>query len=203
MKTIVITGSQTGMGWATRKLLERTGVRVIGVSDTGDAEVIADLSTEAGVEEAVARIEALSDGPIDGVFANAGVDSENAPLVFGLNYFGIVRMLDAKAASQRWAGSGMNVLAPGVVMTQLIERDMLDPRKAAGIKALPMPLGSFPGPENVASLVRFLLVDDARFIVGQYLIIEGGTEVALRGHDLPRSWDIAMEEFRTLLLRAS
>ena len=42
----------------------------------------------------------------------------------------------------------MNVLAPGVVMTQLIEHDMQDPRKAAGIKSLPMPLGRFARPEN-------------------------------------------------------
>jgi NAD(P)-dependent dehydrogenase (short-subunit alcohol dehydrogenase family) len=271
VKTIVITGSQTGMGWATRELLERTGVRVIGVSDKGDAEVIADLSTEAGVDEAVARVDALSNGAIDGVFANAGVDSENAPLVFGLNYFGIVRMLQAlrpslarsgdgrvvvnasnsvvitpgipqdvvdalladdraramtliaartqwtyqaskaaitrwvrkQAPSQPWAGSGisMNVLAPGVVMTQLIEHDMQDPRKAAGIKALPMPLGCFAGPENVAPLVKFLLVDDSRFIVGQYLVIDGGTEAAWRGHESPKSWDISMEEFRSQLTR--
>lgn len=273
MKTIVVTGSQTGMGWATRTLLERSGVRVIGVSDKGDAEVIADLSTEAGVDEAVARVEALSDGPIDGVFANAGVDSENAPLVFGLNYFGIVRMLQAlrpslarsgdgrvvvnasnsvvitpgipqnvvdalldgdrdkaltliatqaqwtyqvskaaitrwvrtQATSHAWAGSGisMNLLAPGVVMTQLLEHDMQDPRKAAGIKSLPMPLGRFARPEDVAPLVKFLLVDDSRFIVGQYLVIDGGTEAAWRGQETPRTWDISMEEFRAQLKRPS
>jgi len=271
MKTIVVTGSQTGMGWATRVLLERSGVRVIGVSDTGDAEVIADLSTEAGVDHAVARIEALAGGPVDGVFANAGVDNENAPLVFGLNYFGVVRLLQAlrpslaqsgdgrvvvnasnsvvitpgipqdvvdalladdraaalrliaaqphwtyqasktaitrwvrsHAVSASWAGSGisMNVLAPGVVLTPLIERDMQDPRKASGIRALPAPLGRFPGPENVAPLVRFLLVDDSRFIVGQYLIIDGGTEATWRGHESPRPWDIATDAFRALMQR--
>ena len=64
MKTIVITGSQTGMGLATRTLLERSGVRVIGVSDKGDAEVIADLSTEAGAEGLVAATLAAL-GPVD------------------------------------------------------------------------------------------------------------------------------------------
>lgn len=269
MKTIVVTGSQTGMGYATRQLLEASGVRVIGVSNVGDAEVIADLSTDAGVDDAIAGIGALSAGRIDGVFANAGVDSEDAPLVFGLNYFGIVRMLEAlqpalarsgdgrvvvnasnsvvitpgipqeavdalladdrvkalaliaahptstyqvskaaitrwvrtHAASPRWAGQGisMNLLAPGVVMTELIERDMKDSRKAAGIQALPRPLGRVPGPENIAPLVKFLLVDDARFIVGQFLVIDGGAEATWRGRDSPRPWEIGVEEFRHLL----
>jgi NAD(P)-dependent dehydrogenase (short-subunit alcohol dehydrogenase family) len=273
MKTIVITGSQTGMGYATRQLLEAVGVRVIGVSNVGDAEVIADLSTDDGVDDAIAGIEAMSQGQIDGVFANAGVDSENARLVFGLNYFGIVRMLEtlrpslarsgegrvvvnasnsvvitpgipqdvvdalvsndrlkaialiaaqpqwtyqvSKAAitrwvrthatSPQWAGSGisMNVLAPGVVMTALIGHDLKDPRKAAGIQGLPKPLGSVPGPQHIAPLVKFLLVEDARFIVGQFLIIDGGTEAAWRGADAPRPWDITTEEFGRLLRRSS
>jgi NADP-dependent 3-hydroxy acid dehydrogenase YdfG len=36
MKTIVITGSQTGMGYATRRLIETSGVRVIWVSNVVD-----------------------------------------------------------------------------------------------------------------------------------------------------------------------
>ena len=271
LKTIVITGSQTGMGYATRQLLETCGVRVIGVSNVGNAEVIADLSTDAGVDDAFAGIEALTAGRVDGVFANAGVDSENAPLTFGLNYFGIVRLLEAlrpslarsgdgrvvvnasnsvvvtpaipqevvdallagdrpralaliagtpqvtyqvskaaiaqwvrtQATSPRWAGSGisMNAIAPGVVMTELLEEVIKDPAKAAAIQALPQPLGQWPGPQHIAPLVKFLLVDDARFMVGQFLVIDGGTEATWRGPDAPRLWDIPIEEFMQLLER--
>ena len=110
MRTIVITGSQTGMGYATRRLLETSGVRVIGVSNVGDAEVVADLSTEAGVDGAIAGIEALSQGRLGGVFANAGADSEHAPLTFGLNYFGIVRLLEALRPSLARSGDGRVVV---------------------------------------------------------------------------------------------
>lgn len=117
----------------------------------------------------------------------------------------ITRWVRTHAASPRWAGQGisMNLLAPGVVMTELIERDMKDPRKAAGIHALPRPLGRVPGPESIAPLVKFLLVDDARFIVGQFLVIDGGVEAAWRGQDAPRAWEIGVEEFRRLLGRPS
>lgn len=264
-RTIVITGSSSGMGLTSRTLLEQSGARIIGVSKTPGEEVTADLSTDQGVDAAVAEIIRLCDGKLDGVFANAGVDSENSDLVFGLNYFGVIRLLEklrpllAESADARvlinasnsvvitpgipegpveallrfdraaakeaiaatpkwtyqtsktaisrwarkaapgndWAGSGisMNILAPGAVMTALLEKDMQDPRKAAGINSLPKPLGELPKPENVASLVKFLLMDDSRFIVGQYLIIDGGTEVTWKHADYPSTWNITAEEY--------
>jgi len=270
-RTIVITGSQTGMGYISRLLLEKHGVRVIGVANTAGAEVFADLSTSEGIDNAVKEIIRLSDGHIDGVFANAGVDGENAELVFGLNYFGIIQMLSSlqpflkkslhgrvlinasnsvvitpgipndvvdallrlekenalaliqkspqwtyqvskvaitkwarqNAHKLEWAGSNisMNIIAPGVVLTALIEHDMKDPRKAAGINMLPKPLGEIPKPENIAPLIKFLLVDDSRFIVGQYIVIDGGTEVALRGNDFPQTWNISMDDFKKLMVK--
>jgi NAD(P)-dependent dehydrogenase (short-subunit alcohol dehydrogenase family) len=266
MKTFVVTGSTSGMGLASRKLLEKNGVKVIGVSNTPGEEVTADLSTEAGVDHAVSEIIRLSEGNLDGVFANAGVDSENAELVFGLNYFGVIRLLEQlqpylkesgngrvlinasnsvvitpsipldvvgallafdkekayslvkqapqwtyqvskvaitkwarrAAVKEHWAGSkiSMNILAPGVVMTPLIEHDMQDPRKAAGINMLPKPLGEIPKPEDIAPLVKFLLMDDSGFIVGQYIIIDGGTEASWKGDEYPATWNISIEDFR-------
>jgi NAD(P)-dependent dehydrogenase (short-subunit alcohol dehydrogenase family) len=264
-KTIVITGSQSGMGLATRKYLEQCGVKVIGVSNTDDAEIQADLSTDEGVDFAVQQMVKLSNGKIDGVFANAGVGGENAPLVFGLNYFGIVRMLTAlqpylknaqngrivinasnsvvitpgipnevvdaltemnadkayelikknpfwtyqvsktaitkwvrqNAFKSEWAGSNisMNCIAPGVVLTPMIEHDLKDPIKAEGINKLPRPLGDFCKPENIAPLVKFLLIDDSRFIIGQYIVIDGGAEVTWRGNDHPKTWDLNIADF--------
>ena len=46
-RTIAVTGSASGMGAATRAVLEADGQRVIGV-DLRDAEVVADLSTAEG-----------------------------------------------------------------------------------------------------------------------------------------------------------
>lgn len=265
-RTIVITGSSTGMGLASRKLLEKNDARIIGVSNTPGEEVTADLSTNDGVDYAVREIIRLCEGKLDGVFANAGVDNENAELVFGLNYFGIIRFLEqlqpylkktnngrvlinasnsvvitpaipgevvdallaldkerayslvkqtphwtyqiSKVAitkwarktsvGENWAGSkiSMNILAPGLVLTTLIDHDMKDPRKAAGINKLPKPLGEIPKPEDIAPLVKFLLLDDSRFIVGQYIIIDGGTEAAWKSNDYPTTWNISLDDFR-------
>ena len=52
MGTIAISGSASGIGAATRRMLEDDGHTVIGI-DLRDAEVTADLSTDDGREAAV------------------------------------------------------------------------------------------------------------------------------------------------------
>ena len=60
-RTTVVTGSASGMGAATRELLEADGQRVIGV-DLRDAEVVADLATPEGRAAAVAEVTELAGG---------------------------------------------------------------------------------------------------------------------------------------------
>ncbi|XWK88809.1 MAG: SDR family oxidoreductase [Phormidium sp.] len=94
MSNIVITGSQSGMGWVMRQYLESQNYRIIGVDLPGKgAEVEGDLSSVEGCQAAVQRVLDLCGGNLSGVVANAGVDSNDAPLVFGVNYFGVVDFL--------------------------------------------------------------------------------------------------------------
>lgn len=89
-RTYVVTGSASGIGAATRAMLEAEGHAVIGV-DLHDAEVVGDLATEAG-RAAVASIDHAN-----AVIACAGVSGANAPpeLVVRLNYFGAVATVEA------------------------------------------------------------------------------------------------------------
>jgi NAD(P)-dependent dehydrogenase (short-subunit alcohol dehydrogenase family) len=89
-RTCVVTGSASGIGAATARRLREAGDRVIGC-DLHDAEVIADLATEAGraaLTESVAR---LCGGALDAVIANAG--GGPAETMLQLNFFGAVATL--------------------------------------------------------------------------------------------------------------
>ena len=55
MRTIAISGSASGIGAATRAMLEAAGDTVIGI-DLRDAEVTADLSTDGGRANAVEAV---------------------------------------------------------------------------------------------------------------------------------------------------
>lgn len=102
-RTILVTGSASGMGAATATRLAAHGNRVIGL-DLRDADIIADLCTVEGRAHAVAETIRLSGGKLDGVVACAGLASAHAPdKMIGVNYFGTVAVLeglrDALAAS--------------------------------------------------------------------------------------------------------
>jgi len=265
-KQIAITGSQSGMGLAFRLLLEKTGYNVIGIDLPGKgAEVEGDLSNKQDRIRVVRDIIDTCNGKLDGMIANAGVDNSNVRLVFELNYFGVIELLEglqgalaangnsrvlitasnsvvitpgipekpvadllnlnletaisslgeahsvayqvsklavvrwmrSHAATSRWAGNGitMNAIAPGAVLTPLLEKDLSDPQKGPMIQALPRPLGEFARPEDVAGLVKFLISEEARFIVGQLIVIDGGMEAIWREKDWPAVWNITVDEF--------
>jgi NAD(P)-dependent dehydrogenase (short-subunit alcohol dehydrogenase family) len=80
------------MGAATRAALEADGQRVIGV-DRHDADVVADLGTEAGRADAIAAVIDLCGGALDGLVTWAGIPglttARGGDLV-AVNYFGTV-----------------------------------------------------------------------------------------------------------------
>jgi 3-oxoacyl-[acyl-carrier protein] reductase len=64
-----------------------------------------------------------------------------------------------------------NVVVPGYVTTQLTE---VLPEEARGTMLENTPLGRLGDPEDVAGAVRFLCSEDARFITGAVLRVDGG-----------------------------
>lgn len=95
-RTIVVTGSASGMGAATLKRLVANGDRVIGV-DLHDADVVADLGTPEGRQSAVEAIQELSQGVLDGLVTFAGkggLPNRAGSLLVAVNYFGTVKLLE-------------------------------------------------------------------------------------------------------------
>jgi len=64
-----------------------------------------------------------------------------------------------------------NVVVPGYVKTQLT--DVL-PEEATGAMLENTPLGRLGDPEDVAGAVRFLCSDEAGFVTGAVLLVDGG-----------------------------
>src|SRR5262245_34531706 len=64
-----------------------------------------------------------------------------------------------------------NVVAPGYVTTRLT--DVL-PEEATETMLANTPLGRLGDPEDVAHAVRFLCSDEAAFITGEVMLVDGG-----------------------------
>lgn len=145
-RTVVVTGSASGMGAATKARLEADGQRVIGV-DLRDADVTADLSNEAGRQAAIEGVTALADGSLDGLVTWAGVAGLTdlpGSLLVSVNYFGTVAMLEGLrpllARGDRPAAvaisSNSTLVQPGVpmdVVEQCLAGDEAAARDAADV----------------------------------------------------------------------
>jgi NAD(P)-dependent dehydrogenase (short-subunit alcohol dehydrogenase family) len=73
-------------------MIEANGDKAIGV-DIKDCQVIADLSTRQGREEAVEKVTTLTDGLVDAVIANAGLGLSIAKTV-SVNFFGAIEFIE-------------------------------------------------------------------------------------------------------------
>jgi NAD(P)-dependent dehydrogenase (short-subunit alcohol dehydrogenase family) len=90
-RTYVVTGSGSGIGRATKQLIESEGNRVIGV-DIRNADVKADLGTPAGRAALIEQVTAKSEGTVDAVLAIAGIDGDG-PATVAINYYGALATL--------------------------------------------------------------------------------------------------------------
>jgi NAD(P)-dependent dehydrogenase (short-subunit alcohol dehydrogenase family) len=94
-RTYVVTGTASGIAAATSRILKERGNKVIGI-DIHDADVVADLSTRQGRQDAAKEAIALAGGKVDAVIACAGLAHPIAKTV-SVNYFGMTEFLEAMA----------------------------------------------------------------------------------------------------------
>jgi NAD(P)-dependent dehydrogenase (short-subunit alcohol dehydrogenase family) len=106
MNPIVVTGSQSGLGPVITARLRSNHHPVIGIDLSGKgAEIEGELSSAAARQQLIAQILERTGGVIGGIVSNVGVDNENVPLMFSVNYLSVIELLvglhDALAAAGR------------------------------------------------------------------------------------------------------
>jgi 3-oxoacyl-[acyl-carrier protein] reductase len=84
---------------------------------------------------------------------------------------GIIGFTKSLARELGSRGVRANVVAPGYVKTRLTE---VIPEEAKDAMLQNTPLARLGEPEDVAAAVRFLCSDEASFITGEVLLVDGG-----------------------------
>lgn len=138
--------------------------RVVGINLTGaflGIRTLAPVMAEGG------------GGAIVNVSSIAGTLGYFSPS-YGASKWGLVGL--SKSAAGEWAASGVrvNAVLPGLVDTPLL--DGADQFVASSLRSVPMQ--RVAAPSEVASVVRFLLSEDAAYVTGAELLIDGAMTAA-------------------------
>ena len=110
-------------------------------------------------------------GAIVTVSSMWGVTGGSCEAPYSAAKAGVIGLTKALAKELGPSGIRVNCVAPGAIETDMTAFLTLEDRAALAGEA---PLGRMGAPEEVAEAVRFLAGEEARFITGQVLRVDGG-----------------------------
>jgi len=110
-------------------------------------------------------------GSIVNVSSIVGLHGNWGQTNYGASKAGIIGFTKSLARELGSRNVRANVVAPGYVNTRLT--DVL-PEEAKDAMLANTPLGRLGDPEDIAGAVRFLCSDEASFITGEVLLVDGG-----------------------------
>ncbi len=110
-------------------------------------------------------------GAIVNVSSIVGLHGNFGQTNYGAAKAGIIGFTKSLARELGSRGVRANVVAPGYVKTRLTE---VIPEEGKALMLANTPLGRLGDPDDVAGAVRFLCSNEAAFITGEVLLVDGG-----------------------------
>ncbi|HMI85097.1 MAG TPA: SDR family NAD(P)-dependent oxidoreductase [Polyangiaceae bacterium] len=165
-KRLDVLANVAGVG-GFRRLTETTfddWNRTIGINLTG---------TFLTCQKAISHILA-SKGAIINVASVAGLKSHPYSAAYCASKGGIVTMTKALAVEFGRKGVRINCLCPGGVETPMIQQFQLPEGVKPDVLAKIMPLGRMGQPAEIAATIAFLASDDASYMNGSVVVVDGG-----------------------------
>jgi 3-oxoacyl-[acyl-carrier protein] reductase len=152
--------------------LTRDGLLARMPDDDWRAVIETNLSSVFYTCRAVARpMMKKRSGSIVNVSSIVGIHGNWGQTNYGASKAGIIGFTKSLARELGSRNVRANVVAPGYVNTRLT--DVL-PEEAREAMLSNTPLGRLGEPEDIAGAVRFLCSDDASFITGEVMLVDGG-----------------------------
>jgi Dehydrogenases with different specificities (related to short-chain alcohol dehydrogenases) len=162
------------------------------LTEAGNAKVVIFSSNSTTTTPALPQeiVEAFLERDIEKAvaIAKAAGPEASASFIYAGSKTAITYWMRTIGVTPEWAGKGIrvNAIAPGAVLTPLLQKQLAEEGTAAAIKDFPIPVGEFGNRDEIARWVIFMLSPAANFMCGSVVFLDGGTDAYFRAGDWPR-----------------
>ena len=149
-------------------------------------------SVALGIRYAAPLMEKRGGGAIVNISSVSAMGSGYAPIAYSTAKAGVLHLSKLAAADLAARNIRVNAVVPGFIVTNIFtssvgvpaeQVDMVKGAIAAGAQKA-QPVKRAGRPEDIAAAVTFLLSEDAAFVTGTHLLVDGGMLIGTRA-----SWD--------------